>query len=395
MPHGAPHLNTIARFCIMFPIQDLSLFVQALIAFPFGLIIGSFLNVVIYRVPRGESVVFPGSHCGSCNTPIKPYDNIPLLSYALLGGRCRACRAKISWVYPMVELWTGLGFFAVAYKSGITGQSVAEMLFVVVMIVLMMIDYRHQLLPNVITYPAFLSVVLYAAFQLGGASAFAPSPLFTLSLSLKLWIGIGLLVISALAFYGVDLLDNALFGKYLEIADEDEEEDPALRDVDEEQLLRQHNRVIYTTMILGLLAAVAWGVWAVLKLRPSAADPVWVAQAIENLYHTCLGALVGGGVIWLLRAIYFYTRGFGGMGLGDVKMMAIIGGFLGWQAALLVLILGSFVGSLTGVAQIVFRKSAKGMQTRLPFGVSLGLAALFALFYGQPIIAWYLTKLHP
>ena len=379
----------------MFPIQDLPLIYQAVLALPFGLIVGSFLNVVIYRVPRGESVAFPGSHCGSCNTPIKPYDNIPLLSYVLLGGRCRACRAKISWVYPMVELWTGLGFFAVAYKSGITGQGIAEMLFVVVMIVLVMIDYRHQLLPNVITYPAFLGVVLYAAFQLGSASVFAPTPLFTLSLSVKLWIGVGLLVISAVAFYGVDLLDNALFGKYLEITDEDEEDDPALGDVDEDRLLRQHNRVIYTTMILGLLAAVAWGLLVVFKLRPSAADPVWVTYAIENLYHTCLGALVGGGVIWLLRAIYFYTRGFGGMGLGDVKMMAIIGGFLGWQAALLVLILGSLIGSLTGVAQIMFGKSKKGMQTRLPFGVSLGIAALLALFYGQPIIAWYLTKLRP
>jgi leader peptidase (prepilin peptidase)/N-methyltransferase len=379
----------------MFPIQELPLLVQAIIALPFGLIVGSFLNVVIYRVPRGESVVFPGSHCGTCNTPIKPYDNIPLLSYALLRGRCRSCRAPISWVYPMVELWTGLGVFAVAYKSGITGQGIAEMLFVVVMIVLVMIDYRHQLLPNVITYPAFLAVVVYAAFQLGGASAFAPSPLFTLSLSLKLWIGVGLLLISAVAFYSVDLLDNALFGKYLEIADEDEDEDPALRDVDEDRLLRQHNLVIYTTMILGLLATVLWGVLAVLKLRPAAADPVWVTYALENLYHTCLGALVGGGVIWLLRAIYFYTRGFGGMGLGDVKMMAMIGGFLGWQAALLVLLLGSLLGSVTGIAQIWLGKSEKGMKTRLPFGVSLGLAALFALFYGQPLITWYLSTLRP
>jgi prepilin signal peptidase PulO-like enzyme (type II secretory pathway) len=96
-----------------------------------------------------------------------------------------------------------------------------------------------------------------------------------------------------------------------------------------------------------------------------------------------------------LRAIYFYTRGFGGMGLGDVKMMAIIGGFLGWTAALLVLILASVLGSLTGLAQIALGKSEKGMKTRLPFGVSLGIAAIFALFYGRPLIVWYLGTLKP
>ena len=375
----------------MFSFQEFPLIFQALIALPFGLIIGSFLNVVIYRVPRGESVAFPGSHCGSCGVPIKPYDNIPLLSYLLLRGRCRACQAKISWVYPAVELWTGVGFFAVAYFHGITGQGIAEMLFVVVMIVLIMIDYRHQLLPNVITYPAFLAVVIFAAFQFGAARPFSPTPLFTLSLGLKVWIGVGLMLLSAVAFYGVDVLDNVLFGKYLEISDEEEEADPLLAGIDEDRLLRQHNRVIYTTMILGVMVALAWGIIA----WPRSDNPVWVTYAIENLFHACLGALVGGGVIWLLRAIYFYTRGFGGMGLGDVKMMAIIGGFLGWPAALLVLILGSVLGSLTGLAQITLGKSKQGMLTRLPFGVSLGLAAIFALFYGQPIITWYFSTLKP
>jgi len=379
----------------MFPLQELPLIIQALYALPFGLIIGSFLNVVIYRVPRGESVAFPGSHCGACGTPIKAYDNIPLLSYVLLRGRCRACQAKISWVYPMVELWTGLGFFAVAYTRGITGQGIAEMLFVVVMIVLVMIDYRHQLLPNVITYPAFLGVIIFTAFQLGEPGPSSLTPLMAVSLNFKFWIGLGLLLIAAVAFYGVDLLDNALFGKYLEISDEEEEEDPLLSGIDEDRLLRQHNRVIYTTMVLGLVAAVVWGVFVFLRLRSAAADSVWVVASIEAIFRTCLGALVGGGVIWFLRAIYFYTRGFGGMGLGDVKMMAIIGGLLGWQSALLVLIMGSVLGSLTGLFLIWFGGSDKGLKTRLPFGVSLGLAALIALFYGQPIIAWYVSRLTP
>ena len=95
----------------MFPLQEIPFIYQAIIAFPFGLIIGSFLNVVIYRVPRGESVAFPASHCGSCGAPVKPYDNIPLLCYALLRGRCRACKASFSWIYPFVEFLTGCLFF--------------------------------------------------------------------------------------------------------------------------------------------------------------------------------------------------------------------------------------------------------------------------------------------
>ena len=109
------------------------------------------------------------------------------------------------------------------------------------------------------------------------------------------------------------------------------------------------------------------------------------------MYGACLGALVGGGFIWVLRALYFYTRGVGGMGLGDVKMMALIGGFLGWPVAVLVLIFGSVFGSIAGVLQIAFGGGKKGLKTKLPFGVFLGAAAILALFFGAQIIAWYLS----
>src|SRR5919204_1227161 len=110
------------------PVTDLSLppAFYAVAALVFGLLVGSFLNVVIYRIPRSESIVYPGSHCGSCGAPVRPYDNIPLLSYALLGGRCRACKAKISAIYPTVELLTGLLFLAVLLKSGPTWTALAE-----------------------------------------------------------------------------------------------------------------------------------------------------------------------------------------------------------------------------------------------------------------------------
>src|SRR5438552_4068015 len=98
----------------------------AVAALVFGLLVGSFLNVVIYRVPRGESIVYPGSHCGSCGVPVRPYDNIPLLSYALLRGRCRFCQAKISPIYPAVELLTGLLFFAVLLNDGPKWMALAQ-----------------------------------------------------------------------------------------------------------------------------------------------------------------------------------------------------------------------------------------------------------------------------
>ncbi|MBS1812105.1 MAG: prepilin peptidase [Acidobacteria bacterium] len=369
----------------MFPFQDLPFIVQALIAMPFGLIIGSFLNVVIYRVPRGESVAFPASHCGSCGASVKPYDNIPLLSYAILRGRCRACKTGISWIYPLVELLTGCLFFAVVYVDGVSAIGLAKLFFVVVMIVLFFIDYRHQLLPNVITYPAFLLILIYASLGQAYPVGFGESPLFTTPLIYKILIGFVLLIIGAVAFYVVDVMDNVLFGKYLEL--DEEEEDAALRDVDEARLLRQHDRVIFTSMGFGAICAFVWAGVAYLNVS---SQPVWVTNAFENLYDAALGAFVGGGIIWFLRAIYFYTRGFGGMGLGDVKMMAIIGGFLGWPAAVLVLIFGSIFGSIVGLSQVVLGGSQKGMKTKLPFGVFLGVGAVMALFFGDAIIHWYI-----
>src|SRR5262249_18774106 len=152
----------------------------AVSAFILGLIFGSFLNVVIHRVPRGESVVFPGSHCAACGEAIKAFDNIPLVSFALLGGRCRSCRARISFSYPMVEFGAGLMFAAIVFRTGPSWEAPIEFAFACVMIPLVFIDARHRLLPNAITYPAFL-------FALGAAAARAAlgeqsSPAFDVSI---------------------------------------------------------------------------------------------------------------------------------------------------------------------------------------------------------------------
>ena len=127
----------------------------------FGLVIGSFLNVVIYRWPRGESIVFPGSHCGSCNAPVRPYDNIPVLSYLLLGGKCRSCREPYSIRYPAVELLTGVLFALACLVDGPGLKLVFDCLFMAMVVPLVFIDADVRLLPSVITVPG-LAIALIA-----------------------------------------------------------------------------------------------------------------------------------------------------------------------------------------------------------------------------------------
>jgi len=124
--------------------------------FIFGLIIGSFENVVIHRVPRRESIVFPGSHCPACNEAISAFDNVPLLSYIVLGGKCRSCSARISPVYPAVELLVALLFLFCYLRDGWSLLLVADLVFVGLIVPLVFIDFYHQILPNVITYPGLL-----------------------------------------------------------------------------------------------------------------------------------------------------------------------------------------------------------------------------------------------
>ncbi|MGD9561110.1 MAG: A24 family peptidase [Pyrinomonadaceae bacterium] len=128
--------------------------------FVFGTIVGSFLNVVIHRVPNELSIVFPNSACPKCDSPIKPYDNIPIISWLLLGGKCRNCKAPISARYPAVELLTGLVFAVVAWQIGFNAFLPVALIFAAVMISLIFIDAGHMILPNVITYPLFVFAIL-------------------------------------------------------------------------------------------------------------------------------------------------------------------------------------------------------------------------------------------
>ncbi len=266
----------------------------------FGLIIGSFLNVCIYRLPRHESVVTPGSHCPACGKPVRPYDNIPVLSFLWLRGRCRFCRQPISLQYPMVELLAGLAFFACAREWGPTSPAFVNSLFLSAILVLIFIDYHHQILPNVITLP-------------GVAAGFLLSPLQAESL---------------------------------------------LRDVND--------------FLAGNLAV---------SVYPAGAEAVlpWISSA--------LGALIGGGTLYLVGLGYQLFRKRQGLGEGDMKMMAMVGSFLGWRLALLIIFAGSFLGSIVGLLLILF--GGKTLQTKLAFGTFLGVASIILLFYGNAFLYWY------
>jgi len=386
-------------------VLDLPFLFFAISAFIFGLIIGSFLNVVIHRTPRGLSIVFPGSHCALCDAPIRAFDNVPLISYALLGGRCRSCRARISLTYPAVELVAGLMFVALIFKTGPSWEVLLEFVFACVMIALVFIDARHYMLPNVITYPAFVFALAAATARAGWGNQ--PSLTFDISIIIpglhsefSPWraalFGGSLLALAAPGFRLLDSLDPLLFGKYFDWEETDENEPgyaslparPAsikdqskkpgaleamrAQELSEEmESERRYNRSIYAAMILGAITAVTWATMVIFYSAPN-------QQAYEDAYSGLLrasaGALIGGGLIWWIRAVYFLIRGVEGIGLGDVKMMSVVGAFTGWIGALGVLLLGSIMGSIAGLIFIYLSK--RGLKTPLPFGACLGVATL-------------------
>lgn len=362
----------------------------------FGLVIGSFLNVVIHRVPLGESIAVPGSHCAACGASLRAYDNIPILSFLLLRGRCRNCGQGISWRYPLVELLTAIIFALITFKTGPTWEAMLEMLFASAMIPLIFIDAIHHLLPNVITYPAIVFAMAAATARAGWGepqggvlevSVILPAlvPVFTTWKAALL--GGLLLALAVPAFWLLDRLDLILYNKYFDWQEMNEEGEAATPDpadsaseaetVDEAAEAaaeRRYRRSIRASVLLGLLAAVTW---TGLCLTVSAKYPQAFGQAYGGLWGAFAGALVGSVPIWWLRAIYFVVRGVEGMGLGDVKLMAIVGAFLGWQGAFGVLLIGSIGGSVIGA--ILAWRSERGMKTAMPFGVCLGAAAVIVM----------------
>jgi leader peptidase (prepilin peptidase)/N-methyltransferase len=244
----------------------------AIVAF-LGLAIGSFLNVVIHRLPRQESLVSPGSRCPACGYSLRAVDNIPVVSYLVLLGRCRQCRAPIGTRYPLVELATGVLFVLHYFVFGWTLLLAVRLLFASAMVALFFIDLEHRLLPDRITLPGIAAGLL--------ASLFLP---------------------------------------------------PGLRDA-------------------------------------------------------LIGMVAGGGVLWAIGEAYYRYAGQEGMGGGDVKMLAMIGAFLGWQLVIVTLVFSSIAGAVIGLVVIAARRG--DMKYALPYGTFLAIAAGISSLYGDSIVRWY------
>ncbi len=250
-----------------------------LIAFLTGLIVGSFLNVCIYRLPKEESVVWPASRCLSCQKPIAGYDNIPVVSFIFLRGRCRQCGVKISWQYPAVEFLTAALFVLFYRVFGLSWEGALYLFFSLGLLVQSFIDFRHQIIPDEITLPGILVGFV--------ASGFFP----------------------------------------------------------------------------GLHGETFWA---------------------RGLLQSLIGILAGGGSLYLVGTVAERILKKEAMGGGDVKLLAMIGAFLGWKAVFWTI----FVSSLLGAGAGIYLRFKKG-EERIPFGPYLAIAAFLYLFFGPRAIKCY------
>jgi leader peptidase (prepilin peptidase) / N-methyltransferase len=248
--------------------------IPALIAAAFGAIVGSFLNVCIYRLPRGKSIAFPASACPRCGREIAWFENVPIVSWLALRGRCRTCRASIGIRYPIVEALTAVMFAAACWYYGPTPLFVSRLAFGCALIVLFAIDLEHHLLPNVITLPGIVVGFLFSFFT----------------------------------------------------------------------------------------------------------EPGWVSSL--------LGIAVGAGVLFGVAEVYYRIRHEEGLGMGDVKMLAMVGAFIGWKLTLVTLMMASVCGSVIGVFLIVTKRG--DMKYALPFGTFLALGAAVAATVGPAVLEWYM-----
>ena len=268
-----------------------------------GAMIGSFLNVVIHRLPLEQSIVVPSSTCPKCRNAIKPYDNIPILSFLALRGRCRSCGARISPRYPAVEALTAALFAAVTWHDGLSFALAFDLAFTAALIALVFIDAEHMILPNAITYPGilFALVTRLAVPYLAGPTHFEDLPQLILILPAKLPLG--------------------------------------------------------AVSLIGAL----------------------------------IGALAGGGSLWLMGFLWEKLRGVEAMGFGDVKMMLMVGAYLGWRLTILTILLAAFTGSLAGIA-VMLQRGQRNMQMMLPFGIFLGIGSIASLLIGTRLIEWYASQ---
>jgi leader peptidase (prepilin peptidase)/N-methyltransferase len=244
-------------------------------AFFLGLIVGSFLNVCICRLPNNESIVSPPSHCPRCSYQIRWYDNIPLLSYLILRGKCRGCGAHISMQYPLVELINGVLSLSLFIRFGPSLAFAVLFLFCSALVVITFIDIEHQIIPDEISLSGIVIGFIFSFF------------------------------------------------------------------------LKGHS---------------------------------WL--------NSLMGILLGGGSLLLVAYAYQRFTGKDGMGGGDIKLLAMMGAFLGWKAVLFIIFASSLIGSIIGVSIMLLQN--KDSKLAIPFGPYLAFGAVLYIFYGRPLIHWYL-----
>src|SRR5262249_35076582 len=247
------------------------------VVFILGTVVGSFANVCIYRLPQRLSIIFPGSHCPSCQEALRPWQNIPVLSYLLLGGQCAMCKTAISPRYPLIELSNGLLYIFLYHHYHLSVRGVVFALLATALLIVSCIDLAHTIIPDAITLPGIV-----------------------VGLGTSLWL-----------------------------------------------------------------------------------TPVGVRSAV-------LGVILGGGLFLLMAVLSVVILKREGMGGGDIKLIAMLGAFLGWQAVLVTIFLAAVFGACVGLALILLRR--KGRSEPLPFGPFLALGALLAMVWGETILTWYLYR---
>jgi leader peptidase (prepilin peptidase)/N-methyltransferase len=241
----------------------------------FGLAFGSFLNVVIYRLPRRQSLAWPGSYCPECRTPIRWYDNLPVFGWLMLGGRCRSCRTPIGIRYPIVEAVTGALFVIHGLVFGWDAILVPRLLFACAMVALFAIDLEHKLLPDAITLPGMVVGVVFSLF-------FPP-----------------------------------------------------------------------------------------------------------GLFNSVLGVLLGYGSLWFIATAWKLVRSQQAMGGGDLKMLGMVGAYLGWKGVVVTFLLSFLIGGFVAGLLLAIRRVR--LASEIPFGTFLAAAAVFASLWGERLLNWYLS----
>jgi leader peptidase (prepilin peptidase)/N-methyltransferase len=270
--------------------------IMSIFSFLFGLALGSFLNVCIYRIPLNKSIVYPPSSCPQCGERIRFYDNIPLISYIILLGRCRKCGKLISIGYPLVELIMGLLSLSLFVKYKLSHQYFLFLIFSASLIVISFIDLRHQIIPDIISLPGIVLGLLISLI-------FKDIICYTLTISFK-----------------DHLLISLIFR-----------------------------------------------------------DLTW--------YDSLIGVIVGGGILYLVAYLYEMFTGIEAMGGGDIKLLAMIGAWMGWLPLPFIIMISSLMGAVIGGLSLLFTR--QGLRAKIPFGPFLTFGALVYLFFGNELVLWY------